>query len=160
MVLTDDQDVELGGMEPMPQARKLLGEAGATLRHFYINTPVCCPSRSEFLSGRLHHNIRNRAFGGHVCGGDGAVSCGRDWDQIPSCGCMQINSTTAAFEGRTYANYMQQAGYTTAYYGKYLNPPAMQIYCCSNGSHFPGWDSFMGMCNTAYYNVPLPPRRQ
>ena len=27
MVLTDDQDVELGGMEPMPQARKLLGEA-------------------------------------------------------------------------------------------------------------------------------------
>ena len=31
---------------------------------------------------------------------------------------MQINSTTAAFEGRTYANYMQQAGYLTAYYAR------------------------------------------
>ena len=88
MVLTDDQDVELGGMEPMPQARKLLGEAGATFRHFYINTPVCCPSRSEFLSGRLHHNIRNREYGGEVCGGDEGVSC-HDVDTPPACGCMQ-----------------------------------------------------------------------
>ena len=31
------------------------------------------------------------------------------------CGCMHVNSTTAAFEGRTYANYMKQAGYTTGY---------------------------------------------
>jgi hypothetical protein len=155
MILTDDQDVELGGMEPMPQTRKLLGEHGATLRHFYVNTAVCCPSRSEYLSGRLHHNIRMdfSVNQGQVCGGDGGVKCGRDVDRQPACGCMQINSTTAAFEGTHYGNYMQQAGYTTAYYGKYLNPPAMQIYCCSNASHMPGWDSFQGMCNTAYYNV-------
>jgi hypothetical protein len=30
---------------------------------------------------------------------------------------------------------------------------AMEIYCRLNGSHFPGWDRFMGMCNTAYYDV-------
>ena len=35
-IMTDDQDVELGGMRPMPQARKLLGEAGAVGGHFYI----------------------------------------------------------------------------------------------------------------------------
>jgi N-acetylglucosamine-6-sulfatase len=101
---------------------------------------------------------------------------------------MHVNSTTAEFEGQTYANYMKQAGYTTGYFGKYLNPPvrlvphlrghwlmtaidftcmperarkrvrvralqAMEIYCRLNGSHFPGWDRFMGMCNTAYYDV-------
>ena len=37
--------------------------------------------------------------------------------------------------------------------GKYLNPPSMDIYCRVNGSHFPGWNAFLGMCNTAYYNV-------
>ena len=35
-IMTDDQDVELGGMRPMPRARKLLGEAGAVGQHFYI----------------------------------------------------------------------------------------------------------------------------
>jgi arylsulfatase A-like enzyme len=29
----------------------------------------------------------------------------------------------------------------------------MDIYCRVNGSHFPGWDRFQGMCNTAYYDV-------
>ena len=34
MILTDDQDVEIGGLEPMPKLRKLLGDAGATFKHF------------------------------------------------------------------------------------------------------------------------------
>jgi N-acetylglucosamine-6-sulfatase len=160
----------------MLQTQKLLGQGGATFRHFYVNTPVCCPSRSEFLSGRLHHNIRDDTpelgKGGSVCMGDSGVSSPIE------CGCMHVNSTTAAFEGKTYADYMQQAGYVTgcecktvssaasrlrlnltqryclpADFGKYLNPPSMKIYCERNGSHFPGWTAFMGMCNTAYYNV-------
>ena len=32
-----------------------------------------------------------------MCGGDEGVSC-HDVDTPPACGCMQINSTTAAFE--------------------------------------------------------------
>ena len=85
---------------------------------------MCCPSRSEYLSGRYHHNIRDDRFeanpDGSACHGDEAVGSPHP------CGCMHVNSTTAVFEGLTYANYMQQAGYTTGYFGKYLNPPAME----------------------------------
>ena len=35
-IMTDDQDVELGGMKAMPNAHKLLAEAGAVGEHFYI----------------------------------------------------------------------------------------------------------------------------
>lgn len=90
-----------------------------------VNTPVCCPSRSEYLSGRYHHNIRDDHYetepNGEYCSGDEAVG-----SEHP-CGCMHVNSTTAEFEGQTYANYMQQAGYITGYFGKYLNPPVSLV---------------------------------
>ena len=53
LVLTDDQDAELGGLTPMLHVRSLLGDAGATAHHYYVDTPVCCPSRSQILSGRF-----------------------------------------------------------------------------------------------------------
>ena len=28
------------GLDPMPKLRRLIGDAGATFKHFYINTPV------------------------------------------------------------------------------------------------------------------------
>ena len=46
-----------------------------------------------------------------MCGGDEAVG------RPHPCGCMHVNSTTATFEGTTYANYLQQAGYMTGYFG-------------------------------------------
>jgi hypothetical protein len=36
-VLTDDQDVHLGGMVPMPKTRKLLGGLGATASNWFIH---------------------------------------------------------------------------------------------------------------------------
>ncbi len=46
-IMTDDQDIELGGLTPMPKTRRLLGEQGATGEAFYVATPICCPSRTE-----------------------------------------------------------------------------------------------------------------
>jgi hypothetical protein len=46
-VMTDDQDVELGGLTPMPKMRERLGEQGAVGEAFYIATPICGPSRTE-----------------------------------------------------------------------------------------------------------------
>ena len=65
---------------------------------------------------------------------------------------MRMNCSST-FEEQTYASYLQRAGYVTAYFGKYLNPPAMEPYCLNLGTPIPGWDEMLGMCNTAYFNV-------
>ena len=61
-VLTDDQDLRLdgfsdaytehGSLAAMPIVRQRLMGEGAQLTNFFVNTPICCPSRSEVLSGR------------------------------------------------------------------------------------------------------------
>ena len=63
--LTDDQDQMLGGSfptlngaTPMPQTRSLLAEQGATAGNFFVHTPICCPSRSELLTGKYFHNLK------------------------------------------------------------------------------------------------------
>ena len=90
-IQTDDQDIELDSLQPMPQLRRLLQDQGATFSHWYVNTPVCCPSRSETLSGRYHHNLRLDRFPkGWFPGGDEAVG------QNHPCGCMDINNTALA----------------------------------------------------------------
>jgi arylsulfatase A-like enzyme len=66
---------------------------------------------------------------------------------------MRMNCTTEAWEKTNYANDLQSAGYTTAYFGKYLNPPAMVRYCRNETlgpmeAGWPsGWDIFYGMCD-------------
>ena len=127
----------------MPKARSLLGGAGASATAFYVNTPVCCPSRSEYLSGRYHHNIRQSSYEGSQGCGDEAVNASHP------CGCMRIDAMGDSFETKTYANYLQEVGYTTAYFGKFLNPPAMDVYCQDDWLRIPGWDRMMGMCNSA-----------
>ena len=44
-IITDDQDEDIGGLRPMPKTRELMQAGGTTFPHFYVNTPVCCPSR-------------------------------------------------------------------------------------------------------------------
>ena len=52
VIIADDQDVLLGGETPIPQTRALVADAGVRLTNFMVATPVCCPSRTEFLTGR------------------------------------------------------------------------------------------------------------
>ena len=99
-VMTDDQDVELGGMTPMPLTRKLVGEAGAIGENFYIQTPICCPSRTETLSGRMYHNVLS--------------------DDLS--GCMHVNSTGYIFQhSASLFPALQSAGYMTGGFGKIIN---------------------------------------
>ena len=96
-VMTDDQDVELGGMTPLKQVRELLGEQGAVGESFYIATPICCPSRTETLSGRLYHNVLT--------------------DNLS--GCMHVDQTNYIFEhSSSLFPQMQSAGYLTGGFGK------------------------------------------
>ncbi len=136
LFLTDDQDLELGSMGAMPFAREQLVEGGTRLSNFFAHTPVCCPSRSELLSGRYFQNIR--------------VATAADK------GCMRVN-VTDMFHNSTLAVPLQAAGYTTGLFGKYLNGGGPKYLCPDanktsggEGKHAPfrplGWDRFFGMC--------------
>lgn len=99
-VLTDDQDIELGGLTPMAKTRELVGEQGAVAEAFYVATPICCPSRTEFLSGRLYHNVLT--------------------DDLS--GCMHVNSTGYIFQHEaSLFPQLQRSGYMTGGFGKIIN---------------------------------------
>jgi hypothetical protein len=118
MVLTDDQDIVLGSMDPngpMQKTRALVVEKGAYFTNGFATTPICCPSRAEITSGRYMHNTR---VYGNDCGG-------MDWVNGP--------------EKLNMATYMSDAGYTTFYAGKYLNNyGSPKVGGCAHVP--PGWD--------------------
>ena len=52
IIVTDDQDLTLGGMTPLTKTKKWLAEGGKTFENAFVTTPICCPSRSTILTGR------------------------------------------------------------------------------------------------------------
>jgi N-acetylglucosamine-6-sulfatase len=129
LLLTDDQDLVLGGASHMPFLDQHFTQQGTTFRNYFVHTPTCCPSRSSILSGRYLHNIGvfNNSYEGNC---DGPA-----WQ--------------SKVENFTFAVYAKQAGYNTGYAGKYLNTYGY------NGTNRvpPGWDKWLAIVgNSQYYN--------
>ena len=156
-ILTDDQDTMLGSMEAMPFTRALTA-VGVNLTNFFAHTPVCCPSRSELLTGRYFHNIRNRANNS---------AAPHTSEIVSEDNCMHVNASMGAFEHSTFAVALQAKGYRTGspftdvdscshahlagMFGKYLNTGGMQHICpkpVGKGElKVPaGWTDFLGAC--------------
>ena len=94
VVMTDDQTLEQ--MSALPEVRRLIGRQGVKFKRFYVSDPLCCPSRATFFTGQYAHNT-------------GVISNGGS------------NDVDALRESDTLPVWLQQAGYRTAFVGKYLN---------------------------------------
>jgi len=124
--LTDDQDQMLGssfptfGATPMPKTRRLMEEAGMQASNWYIHTPICSPSRSELLTGRYFHNVKQEG---------------------PSY--MHVNYTTVN-ENHFLKILKEEAGYTTGLFGKYVNvmpkspPEGFDAWLANGGGDYIG----------------------
>ena len=122
LFLTDDQDSELGGMEPLTKARFWIADQGVTFRNSFVSTPICCPSRSSILTGLYQHhtNVVNNTENGNCWG--------TKWREIS--------------EKQTFASVLKAtSNYTTFYAGKYLNR-----YGSGGDLSVPdGWDKWAGL---------------
>ncbi len=96
----------------LPESTRWL-KSGTRFRETVITTPQCCPSRSTILTGRYAHNHG-----------------------------VEDNTKTSALDHTTTVEYaLQQAGYTTAVFGKFLNkwpietpPPFFDSYAIVESS--------------------------
>jgi N-acetylglucosamine-6-sulfatase len=120
LILTDDQELET--MRYMPNVRRLLADEGVTFENAFVTDPLCCPSRATILRGQYAHNhqILGNALprGGH-----------KRFEQLGR-------------EESTAATWLDDEGYETALFGKYLNnytdtevPPGWDEWHAVSGSH-------------------------
>ncbi len=132
-LLTDDQDLTLGGMTPLVFTKALMESGGATLNNFFVNTPVCCPSRTTLLTGIYTHN----------------------WHVTSGPACMHMGVTNSHFEQSTIGVQLKKLNYTTGMFGKLLNPSGMAPYCKKDSAGkyqpLPGFDDYTAMCNDNRY---------
>ena len=123
VLLTDDQ--ETSSMRVMKIVRKEMKQKGVTMKRMYANFPLCCPSRATLLTGQYAHNhevLSNTA---------------------PEGGYGVFNE----LHGNNYLPiWLQDAGYTTGYIGKFLNEYAEPDEYGTTPTDVPrGWDDWRAL---------------
>ncbi len=135
LIITDDQRTDT--LDTMHVVRHELRAKGANYTAV-IPTSLCCPSRTAILSGNYSHTTGV-------------------WSNREGTGGWPVFNSSG-YEDRTIAVALDAAGYTTGYYGKYLN----NWNHAPEGYTPPGWDELMAMWEPppgqgagAYYNYEL-----
>jgi arylsulfatase A-like enzyme len=107
--MTDDQRPDT--MSVMPWTQRWFADEGTRFSSAYATTPLCCPSRASIMTGRYVHNH----------------------------GVRDNYSALLLDQRSTMQRYLQEAGYLTAFSGKYMNawplyqpPPYFHRYSIMN----------------------------
>ncbi|MDQ3946521.1 MAG: sulfatase [Actinomycetota bacterium] len=131
LIVTDDQRLD-GTLEGMPLTRRWFQEAGTTFVDGYANTPLCCPERATIFSGRYMHN-------------HGVINNGE---------ARKLDKTW------TIPRYLQDAGYSTAIIGKYLDgwsehnaPPNWDHFAITGGGYVDEYFNVDGVGDKAAYST-------
>ena len=108
--MTDDQRV--GTLSVMPKTTKWFAKEGVRFTKAFVPIPLCCPARASLFTGRYAHNhdVKNNALA------------------------ENLN------HGRTLQRYLDDAGYSTALVGKFLNGRSIT----RDPPHFDRWATFGG----------------
>ena len=126
-ILLDDLDEIVSPYwDAMPATRQLVRQQGVRFSNAFAPTPICCPARSTILTGKYGHNTGVLTNGGDRGGWATFVANGN--------------------EERTFAVWLQQAGYHTGHIGKYLNGIE------NDPTHIPpGWSEWYGAADNLFY---------
>jgi arylsulfatase A-like enzyme len=133
VIMTDDQRWDT--LDAPPMANVLALAAGHGVRFFkaLVTTPLCCPSRASFLTGKLAHDH----------------------------GVQSNNGGASAFEPEevfTLATQLAGAGYATGLFGKYLNDYAQREIPGSSPPAFevpPGWTEWQAFAIEKHFEYQL-----
>src|SRR3712207_3194156 len=117
----------------MPQITSLLAEQGTSFEEAFVSHSVCCPSRATILTGLYDHNHNVLS------------------NKPPDGGFPKFLSE--GHEENSIAVRLQEAGYRTALFGKYLNKYPGR----DNPAHVPpGWDEWYGkLTGGAFYDYRI-----
>lgn len=117
LIMTDDQRADT--LKYMPIVQSTLGDHGVTFTNAYVVNPVCCPSRASTLTGLYSHTTG--VYTNNFAGGFAAFD-----------------------DSSTVATWLQDTGYRTGLFGKYLNGYETEYVP-------PGWDRWFGTQGKAAY---------
>jgi N-acetylglucosamine-6-sulfatase len=121
VITTDDQTLEQ--MRALPKTERFIGRKGTTFRQAVVTTPHCCPSRASYLTGQYAHNH----------------------------GILSNKHGYPAFvePGNVLPAWLQEAGYTTAHLGKFLNGYEKAVGPITTVA--PGWDEWATLLKPRRY---------
>jgi len=133
MIMTDDLDTSVFqtalSLGYLPNIETELVQKGTSFPNTFAALPMCCPSRTSYLTGQFPHNH-------HVYRNRGPMGGFDHFDNDQS----------------TVATWMHAAGYRTGIIGKYLNGYGRTDKSQGGAYVAPGWDTWDALFTASQYN--------
>jgi arylsulfatase A-like enzyme len=127
-ILTDDLSTNL--IKYMPHV-KAMQRHGVTFTHYFVTDSLCCPSRVSILTGQFPHNTKVYDNTEPAGGFEGFLA-----NNNPN---------------ETFAPGVQGRGYTTGFFGKFLNLYAPQVTVQGQRPYIsPGWSAWNAAGSSGY----------